>query len=68
VQIPGKYFGALAIRLFCPGCLWIERRAKLPWPVFRGMLSWIDSYSKKVVHSHFAAKLDAVPRPLSARR
>lgn len=38
---------------FCPRCFWISRRAKLPWQIFPGIFSSIDSYSKKVVHGQF---------------
>jgi len=53
LQISGKDLGALALRGFCPRCFWIRRRADLPWQVFPGIFSSIDSYSKKVVHAHF---------------
>jgi hypothetical protein len=38
---------------FCPRCFWISRRSKLPWQIFPGIFSSIDSYSKKVVHGQF---------------
>ena len=53
LQISGKDLGALAQASFCPRCFWISRRAKLPWQVFPGIFSSIDSYSKKVVHGQF---------------
>jgi hypothetical protein len=53
LQISGKDLGALAMRDFCPRCFWISRRAKLPWQIFPGIFSSIDSYSKKVVHGQF---------------
>ena len=53
LQISGKDLGYLAQPRFCPRCFWIQRRAKLPWQVFPGIFSSIDSYSKKVVHGHF---------------
>ena len=56
LQISGKDLGALALNGFCPRCFWISRRAKLPWQVFPGIFSSIDSYSKKVVHGHFDAR------------
>ena len=56
LQISGKDLGALALWSFCPRCFWIQRRAKLPWQIFPGIFSSIDSYSKKVVHAHFDAK------------
>ena len=56
LQISGKDLGYLAQRSFCPRCFWIQRRTKLPWQVFPGIFSSIDSYSKKVVHGHFDAR------------
>lgn len=56
LQISGKDLGALAQPMFCARCFWISRRAKLPWQVFPGIFSSIDSYSKKVVHGHFDAR------------
>jgi len=53
LQISGKDLGALAMQGFCPRCFWISRRAKLPWQIFPGIFSSIDSYSKKVVHGEF---------------
>ena len=56
LQISGKDLGALAMQGFCARCFWISRRAKLPWQIFPGIFSSIDSYSKKVVHGHFDAR------------
>ena len=56
LQISGKDLGALAQKGFCARCFWIARRAKLPWQVFPGIFSSIDSYWKKVVHGHFDAR------------
>jgi hypothetical protein len=53
LQISGKDLGALAMKGFCPRCFWISRRTKLPWQIFPGIFSSIDSYSKKVVHGQF---------------
>ena len=50
LQISGKDLGALALKGFCPRCFWISRRTRLPWQIFPGIFSSIDSYSKKVVH------------------
>ena len=53
LQISGKDLGALAMKGFCPRCFWIARRTRLPWQIFPGIFSSIDSYSKKVVHGQF---------------
>jgi hypothetical protein len=53
LQISGKDLGALAMKGFCPRCFWISGRTRLPWQIFPGIFSSIDSYSKKVVHGQF---------------
>jgi len=54
-RISGKDLGVLAQPGFCPRCFWIQRRAPsgLPYQIFPGIFSSIDSYTKKVVHSWF---------------
>jgi hypothetical protein len=53
-RISAKTLGALAMPDFCPRCFWIHRRAKnLPYQIFPGIFSSIDSYGKKVVHGWF---------------
>lgn len=54
-RISGKDLGALALDGFCPRCFWISRKAPagLPYQIFPGIFSSIDSYTKKVVHGCF---------------
>jgi hypothetical protein len=54
-RISGKDLGTLALPNACDRCFWIKRRAagKLPFQIFPGIFSSIDSYSKHVVHSWF---------------
>ena len=54
-RISGKDLGKLAMPSFCPRCFWIGRKAPkgLPYQIFPGIFSSIDSYSKKVVHGWF---------------
>jgi hypothetical protein len=54
-RISGKNLGALALPSFCPRCFWIGQRAPhgLPYQIFPGIFSSIDSFSKKVVHGWF---------------
>jgi hypothetical protein len=53
-RISGKTLGALAMPDFCPRCFWIQTRVKqLPYQIFPGIFSSIDSYVKKVVHGWF---------------
>lgn len=55
VRISAKDLGALAMPDFCARCFWIQRRAPegLPYQIFPGIFSSIDSYSKKVIHGWF---------------
>ncbi|MCH7903454.1 MAG: PD-(D/E)XK nuclease family protein [Armatimonadetes bacterium] len=54
-RISAKNLGALALPGFCPRCGWIKLRlgSKLPFQIFPGIFSSIDSYTKKVVHGTF---------------
>lgn len=51
--ISGKDLGALMMEDFCPRCFWIKQKFKLPWQIFPGIFSSIDSFTKKVVHAYF---------------
>jgi hypothetical protein len=54
VRISGKDLGQLALPGACARCFWLSRKvSKLPYQIFPGIFSSIDSYSKKVVHSWF---------------
>jgi len=53
IKISAKDLGAIAMPDFCPRCFWIKRNAKIPWQIFPGIFSSIDSYSKKIVHHYF---------------
>lgn len=58
VRISGKDLGALALPSFCPRCFWVSRKAPagLPYQIFPGIFSSIDSYTKKIVHGWFDRK------------
>lgn len=55
LRISAKDLGQLALADFCPRCFWVQRRAPkgVPWQIFPGIFSSIDSYTKRVVHQHF---------------
>ncbi len=54
LQISAKDLGRLAQPEFCPRCFWIQRHVKkLPFQIFPGIFSTIDSYSKKVTAEWF---------------
>lgn len=55
IQISAKRLGEVALPNFCPRCFWIKLKMgnRLPYQVFPGIFSSIDSYSKRVVHSWF---------------
>lgn len=52
IRISAKNLGAAALQDFCPRCFWIHlhMQHKLPYQIFPGIFSSIDSYTKKVVH------------------
>lgn len=54
IRISAKSLGELALPGFCPRCFWIKLKLKkLPFQIFPGIFSSIDSYTKKIVHSWF---------------
>jgi PD-(D/E)XK nuclease superfamily len=54
IQISAKNLGAVALPTFCPRCLWFKfHMNKLPWQMFPGIFSSIDSYNKRLVHAWF---------------
>lgn len=55
IRISAKALGEVALADFCPRCFWIKLRMRnhLPYQIFPGIFSSIDSYSKRVVHSWF---------------
>jgi hypothetical protein len=62
-RISGKNLGQLAMPTFCARCFWIGQKAPkgLPYQIFPGIFSSIDSYSKKVVHGWFDGQGEAPP-------
>ena len=55
VRISAKNLGQLALPDFCPRCFWLKLKLqfKLPWQIFPGIFSTIDSFSKKVTWQYF---------------
>jgi len=55
IRISAKNLGALALPDFCPRCFWIKMHVqdKLPYQVFPGIFSSIDSYGKRLIHGWF---------------
>ncbi len=55
IRISAKDLGVLALPGFCPRCFWIRLHCenKLPFQIFPGIFSSIDSYTKKVTGVHF---------------
>jgi hypothetical protein len=55
LRISAKDLGVLALPNFCPRCFWIRIHCanKLPFQIFPGIFSSIDSYTKKVTNVHF---------------
>jgi hypothetical protein len=62
IRISGKDLGQLALPGACARCFWLSRTvSQLPYQVFPGIFSSIDSYSKKVVHGWFERQKSAPP-------
>jgi hypothetical protein len=55
IRIGAKTLGSLALPSFCPRCFWVQMRVqgKLPYQIFPGIFSSIDSYGKKLVQGWF---------------
>ncbi len=55
IRIAAKNLGEVALPSFCARCFWIKLRLRnrLPFQVFPGIFSSIDSYNKRIVHSWF---------------
>jgi len=60
IRISAKNLGSLA--LDCPRCFWLKLKLnfKLPYQIFPGIFSSIDSYSKKITWSYYE-KYGVVP-------
>lgn len=56
-QISAKDLGELALQNCCKRCFWIKRRIrKLPYQIFPGIFSSIDSYSKRITHGFYESQ------------
>lgn len=55
ITVSAKGLGELALPDFCRRCFWIRLKVgnKLPFQIFPGVFSAIDSYSKNLVYSWF---------------
>ena len=55
IRISAKNLGQLVLDDFCPRCFWLKLKLgfKLPFQIFPGIFSTIDSYSKKITWQYF---------------
>jgi len=53
LQISAKNLGELAMPEFCSRCFWIKLNCKLPYQIFPGIFSSIDSYTKKITWAYY---------------
>jgi hypothetical protein len=53
IRISAKNLGELAMPNFCPRCFWVKLNCKLPYQIFPGIFSSIDSYSKKITWGYY---------------
>jgi hypothetical protein len=53
IRISAKNLGELALHNYCPRCFWLKLKLnnRLPFQIFPGIFSAIDSYTKDVIHS-----------------
>lgn len=62
LQISAKALGGLGMPNACERCAWIKLRAKkLPFQIFPGIFSSIDSYSKKIQDAHYLRAAASLP-------
>jgi hypothetical protein len=62
LRISAKTLGEVALPSFCPRCFWIKLHvSKLPYQIFPGIFSSIDSYTKRVIHGWFDERGSAPP-------
>lgn len=62
MRISAKDLGSMALDDFCPRCFYIKRSVKkLPFQIFPGIFSSIDSFTKKVVHHYIDIHKSAPP-------
>jgi hypothetical protein len=62
IVISAKNLGAVAMPGFCPRCFWMQMHADgIPYQIFPGIFSSIDSYGKKLVHGWFDRHHSAPP-------
>jgi len=53
IRISAKTLGHLvAMPNYCPRCAWLHLKCKMPYQIFPGIFSSIDSYTKKITWSH----------------
>ena len=55
IRISAKNLGYVALDEFCPRCFWVKLKTnhRLPFQIFPGIFSSLDSYSKRLVHDWF---------------
>ena len=53
LRISAKNLGTVALDGFCPRCFWLHLHSEIPYQIFPGIFSSIDSYTKKNVHGYF---------------
>ena len=62
IIISAKNLGGVALPGFCPRCFWIQMHADgIPFQIFPGIFSSLDSYGKRLVHGWFDRHHSAPP-------
>ena len=55
IRISAENLGKLALPNVCPRCFWLQLKLgfRLPYQVFPGIFSSLDSYQKRCIHEYF---------------
>lgn len=63
IRLAARQLGSMALADWCARCFWyrLQVRHKLPFQIFPGIFSSIDSYTKRVVHHWFDVHKCAPP-------
>ncbi|MFC1462144.1 hypothetical protein ACFLQU_00930 [Verrucomicrobiota bacterium] len=64
-RISAKNLGYLSLPDTCPRCFWAKCHLKLPYQIFPGIFSSLDSYQKKIIGGYFNTH-NSIPAWLSS--
>lgn len=67
IRMSAKNLGELKLDKFCERCFWIKLHCenRLPFQIFPGIFSSIDSYTKKITNVYFERPLDSYSKGIT---